>query len=71
MIPLTEERKQQIIDEQPGGLWLVLEEEYPREAPEPGDLLCEDLGEADDQPAAADTNRRPAVVSSAKAPGVS
>ena len=32
MIPLTEERKQQIVDEQPGGLWLVLNEEYPPEA---------------------------------------
>lgn len=31
MIPLREERKQQIIDEQPGGLWLVLNEEYPRD----------------------------------------
>jgi hypothetical protein len=48
MIPLTDERKQQIIDEQPGGLWLVLEKEYPREAQEPGDLLCGDLDEADD-----------------------
>lgn len=48
MILLTDERKQQIIDEQPGGLWLVLEEEYPREAQEPGDLLCGDLDEADD-----------------------
>jgi hypothetical protein len=31
MIPLTEERKQQIINEQPDGLWLVLNEEYPRD----------------------------------------
>ena len=29
MIPLTEERKQQIINEEPDGLWLVLNEEYP------------------------------------------
>ncbi len=42
MIALTEERKQQIIDEQPGGLWLVLDEEYPRELPTAGDLLCGD-----------------------------
>lgn len=42
MIPLTEERKQQIIDEQPDGLWIVLDEEYPRGHPAPGDLLCGD-----------------------------
>ena len=30
MIPLTEERKEDMINEEPGGLWLVLEEEYPR-----------------------------------------
>jgi len=42
MITLAEERKQQIIDEQPEGLWLVLNEEYPREVPVPGDLLCGD-----------------------------
>lgn len=39
MIALTEERKQQIIDEEPGGLWLVLDEEYPRDAPRADDLL--------------------------------
>jgi hypothetical protein len=37
MIPLTEERKQQIIDEQPGGIWLVLREEYPQDHP----TLCD------------------------------
>ena len=42
MIPLTEERKQQIIDEQPGGLWLVLTEESARDESMAGDLLCED-----------------------------
>ena len=48
MIALTEERKQQIIDEQPGGLWLVLDEEYPRDAPIAGDLLCADPDNASD-----------------------
>ena len=43
MTDLTEERKRQIIDEQPGGLWLVLDEEYPRDVPTPGDLLGRDL----------------------------
>jgi hypothetical protein len=42
MIPLTEERQQQIIDEQPGGLWLVLTEERSRDEPTVGDLLCGD-----------------------------
>lgn len=42
MTPLTEERKQEIINEQPDGLWLVLDEEYPRNHPTPGDLLCGD-----------------------------
>ena len=42
MITLTEERKQEIINEQPDGLWLVLDEEYPRNHPTPGDLLCGD-----------------------------
>ncbi len=46
MIALTEERKQQIIDEEPGGLWLVLDEEYPRELPTPGDLLSGDPDDA-------------------------
>ncbi|MCI0540790.1 MAG: hypothetical protein L0Z50_36790 [Verrucomicrobiales bacterium] len=43
MIALTEERKRQIIDEEPEGLWLVLDEEYPRDAPSLGELLCGDL----------------------------
>jgi hypothetical protein len=42
MIPLTEERKRQIIDEQPGGLWLVLQEECRRDEAAVGDLLCGD-----------------------------
>ena len=42
MIPLTEERKQQMIDEQPAGLWLVLTEESFRNEPTVGDLLCGD-----------------------------
>jgi len=40
--PLTEERKQEIIKEQADGLWLVLDEEYPRRNLTPGDLLCGD-----------------------------
>lgn len=31
MTALTEERKQQIIEEEPGRIWLVLNEEYPRD----------------------------------------
>ena len=42
MIPLIEERKQEIINEEPDGLWIVLDEEYPRSHPTPGDLLCSD-----------------------------
>jgi hypothetical protein len=42
MTPLTEERKQEIISEHPDGLWLVLDEEYPRHNLTPGDLLCGD-----------------------------
>jgi hypothetical protein len=48
MIALTEERKQQIIEEEPGGLWLVLNEEYPRDVATASDLLGEDLPDADD-----------------------
>ena len=46
MIPLTEERKQQIIEEEPGGLWLVLDEEYPRDVPGDADLLGADPPDA-------------------------
>jgi hypothetical protein len=42
MIPLTEERKQEIINEQPDGLWIVLDEEYPQCHLTPDDLLCGD-----------------------------
>jgi hypothetical protein len=42
MVPLTEERKQEIIDEQQDGLWIVLGEEYPQSHPIPSDLLCGD-----------------------------
>ena len=45
---LTEERKQQIMEEEPGGLWLVLQEEYPRDLANLSDLLGEDLPHADD-----------------------
>ena len=43
MILRTEERKRQIIDEEPDGIWLVLDEEYPRDVTSPGDSLCGDL----------------------------
>ncbi len=39
MTALTEERKQQIIEEEPGGIWLVLNEEYPRDVPTVAGLL--------------------------------
>ena len=39
MITLTEERKQQIIEEEPGGIWLVLDEEYPRDVPTAAGLI--------------------------------
>ena len=39
MTTLTEERKQQIIAEEPGGLWLVLDEEHPRDVPPVASLL--------------------------------
>lgn len=39
MTVLTEERKQQIIAEEPGGLWLVLNEEYSRDIPTAVGLL--------------------------------
>ena len=45
MTALTEERKQQIIAEEPVGLWLVLNEEYPRDVPTIVGLLG---GNADD-----------------------
>jgi hypothetical protein len=48
MIALTEERKQQIIEEEPGGLWLVLDEEYPRDVPSADDLPGGDPPDADD-----------------------
>lgn len=46
MISLTEERKRQIIDEQPEGLWFVLNEENPGDTPTAGDLLCGDPEDA-------------------------
>ncbi len=45
MTALTEERKQQIIAEEPGRLWFVLDEEYPRDVPTVAGLLG---GNADD-----------------------
>ena len=48
MIALTEERKQEIIEEEPGGIWLVLDEEHPRDAPSPADLLGGEPPDADD-----------------------
>lgn len=47
MDALTEERKQQIIDEEPGGVWLVLNEESSREATIVGDLLSGGPGSTD------------------------
>ncbi len=47
MIALTEERKQQIIEEEPGGLWLVLHEEYPRDVPSAADLFGGDPADGD------------------------
>lgn len=46
MIALTEKRKQQIIEEEPGGLWLVLDEEYPQDLATASDLLGDDLPDA-------------------------
>ena len=48
MIALTEERRTQIVEEEPGGLWFVLDEKYPRDLAIPSDLLGEDLPHADD-----------------------
>ena len=50
MIPLTEERKREIINEEPDGLWIVLREEYPRSDTAPGDLLCGDPAGGEAQP---------------------
>ena len=47
MNALTEERKQQILDEEPGGIWLVLNEENPRDTPTAGDFLCGDPADTD------------------------
>lgn len=47
MIALTEERKQQIINEEPDGLWLVLKEENPQGTPTAGDFLCGDPADTD------------------------
>ena len=49
MIPLTEERKQDMITEEPDGLWLVLDEEYPPNHVTAGDLLCGEPVEGRDQ----------------------
>ena len=48
MTALTEERKQLIIAEEPGGLWLVLNEEYPRDVPTVAGLLGGNPDEAAD-----------------------
>ena len=42
MIPPSEERKQQIIDEKAQRLCLVLREEYPQDEATSGDLLCDE-----------------------------
>ena len=43
MIPLTEERKEHLINEHPDGLWIVLNEENPQDTPTADDLLSSDL----------------------------
>ena len=40
MEPMTDELKETIIREQPGGIWLVLAEEYPPDVVTAQDLLC-------------------------------
>jgi len=47
VIALTEERKQQIINEEPDGLWLVLNEENPQGPPTVGDFVCGDPADTD------------------------
>lgn len=47
MIALTEERKQQIINEEADGLWFVLNEENPHDGPTAGDFLCGDPADTD------------------------
>ena len=42
MIPLTEERKEQLINEHPVGLWIVLNEETPQDRATADDLLSSD-----------------------------
>jgi hypothetical protein len=37
--PLSEEWKNIILNEQPGGLWIVLAEEFPQGLPVPADLV--------------------------------
>ena len=39
MEPMTDELKETTIREQPGGIWLVLAEEYPRDVVTADDLL--------------------------------
>lgn len=40
MEPMTDELKETIIREQPGGIWLVLAEECPPDVVTADDLLC-------------------------------
>jgi hypothetical protein len=47
VIALADERKQEIIDKESGGIWFVLNEESPRDTPTAADLLCDDLENAD------------------------
>ena len=42
LAPLTEERKQEIMNDHPDGLWIVLNEEYPQDHGIPTDVLCGD-----------------------------
>ena len=40
MEPMTDELKETIIREHPGGIWLVLAQEYPLDVVTADDLLC-------------------------------
>jgi hypothetical protein len=42
LAPLTEERKQEIMNDHLDGLWIVLNEEYQQDHGTPTDVLCGD-----------------------------
>ena len=41
MEPMTDELKETIIREDPGGIWVVLAQEYPPDVVTADDLLCD------------------------------